>query len=633
MKVTLADRLRYAFDNLMAKGPIALLGGLFVASAILVLLVAALVVVTGNAPDLGDGVRPGFLEVAWMGLLRTLDTGTMGGDAGTPFFLFMMLVVTLGGVFTVSTLIGILNNGLEDKLEELRKGRSRVIEADHTVILGWSEQIFSVISELVIANESRKGACIVVLGEKDKVEMEDEIRDRVGPTGKTRIVCRTGSPIDLVDLEIPSPHTARSIILLAPETDDPDSSVIKTILALTNNPKRRLEPYHIVAEISDSKNIEVAKLVGENEAELVLVGNLVSRIIAQTCRQSGLSVVYTELLDFGGDEIYFKAEPGLVGKTFGEALLAYEHCAVIGLRPKGGAPQLDPPMEARLREGDQVIVVAEDDDKINLSGSGGAGVNESAIQLRDPAAPAPERTLILGYNWRAPAIINELDHYVAPGSEVTVVADAENAEEEIAQLCAGAKNQKIAVQMGDTTDRRTIDGLGVEAYKHVIVLAYDGLDNQRADARTLITLLHLRDVAETHDHPFSIVSEMLDVRNRALAEVTKADDFIVSDKLVSLMLAQVSENKELNAVFADIFDPEGAEIYLKLASNYVKTGEPVNFYTLVEAARRKGEVAFGYKLRAHANDPEKAYGVVVNPDKSREVTFTEWDRIIVLAEE
>src|SRR3990172_5457474 len=102
MKVTLADRLRYAFDNLMAKGPIALLGGLFVASAILVLLVAALVVVTGSAPDLGEGVRPGFLEVAWMGLLRTLDPGTMGGDAGSPFFLFMMLVVTLGGVFTVS---------------------------------------------------------------------------------------------------------------------------------------------------------------------------------------------------------------------------------------------------------------------------------------------------------------------------------------------------------------------------------------------------------------------------------------------------------------------------------------------------------------------------------------------------
>ncbi|MEK7668000.1 MAG: hypothetical protein AAB409_05065 [Gemmatimonadota bacterium] len=139
--------------------------------------------------------------------------------------------------------------------------------------------------------------------------------------------------------------------------------------------------------------------------------------------------------------------------------------------------------------------------------------------------------------------------------------------------------------------------------------------------------------ADRYDHPFSIVSEMLDVRNRELAEVTKADDFIVSDKLVSLMLAQISENKALNAVFADLFDPEGSEIYLKLASNYVKIGEPVNFYTVADAARQKGEVALGYRIKALANDAARAYGVVVNPNKSAQVTFAEWDRIIVLAEE
>jgi hypothetical protein len=164
------------------------------------------------------------------------------------------------------------------------------------------------------------------------------------------------------------------------------------------------------------------------------------------------------------------------------------------------------------------------------------------------------------------------------------------------------------------------------------VLAYDHLDPQKADARTLITLLHLRDIAERHDHPFSIVSEMLDTRNRALAEVTKADDFIVSDKLVSLMLAQISENKRLNALFADLFDPEGSEVYLKLASNYVRTGVPVNFYTVVEAARQKGEVALGYRIKAHSRDAERAYGVVVNPAKSAPVTFAEWDRVVVLAE-
>ncbi len=74
-----------------------------------------------------------------------------------------------------------------------------------------------------------------------------------------------------------------------------------------------------------------------------------------------------------------------------------------------------------------------------------------------------------------------------------------------------------------------------------------------------------------------MVSEMIDIRNRNLADVTRADDFIVSDKLISLMLAQISENKQLNAVFTDIFDPEGSEIYLKPANAYIETGKTGQF--------------------------------------------------------
>jgi len=84
---------------------------------------------------------------------------------------------------------------------------------------------------------------------------------------------------------------------------------------------------------------------------------------------------------------------------------------------------------------------------------------------------------------------------------------------------------------------------------------------------------------------------------------------------------------------ADIFDPEGSEIYLKSAASYVRLGEPVNFYTVVEAARRRGEVTMGYRLQAHANNATKSYGVIVNPDKSASITFAEWDRIVVLAKE
>ncbi|MCC7358816.1 MAG: hypothetical protein IT317_05035 [Anaerolineales bacterium] len=628
---TLMDRLRYAFDNYMARGTVALIGGLAAASALVIFLISLVVAVFRIGPGDADGLS--LPEAIWSSLMRTLDAGTMGGDEGWRFR-FTSLAITLGGIFVISALIGVINNGIEDKLGELRKGRSRVIEAGHTIILGWSEQIFSIISELVLANANQKSSCIVILGDKDKVEMEEAIADKVGSTGRTRIVCRSGSPIDLTDLEIASPHTAKAIIILAPESDDPDSNVIKTMLAITNNPNRRPEPYHVVAEIRDPKNMEAARLVGKDEVELVLVGDLISRIIAQTCRQSGLSVVYTELLDFGGDEIYFSEQPGLHGKTFAEALLAFADSTVIGLHPQGGAPALNPPMSTVLKPGDRLVVVAEDDDTIRLAPAGAALVDQSVIQLRAAAPAKPERSLILGWNWRAPTIINELDAYVAPGSAATVVCDVENAVDEVARQCAGARHQQVTVQISDTTDRRTLDGLQVGGYDHIIVLSYaDMLDKQQADARTLITLLHLRDIADKAGHTLSVVSEMLDLRNRALAEVTRADDFIVSDKLVSLILSQVSENKQLNAVFADIFDPEGSEIYLKPAGSYVKLGQPVNFYTVTAAASQRGEVALGYKLRAHAGDAAKSYGVAVNPDKGEAVTFGEADRIIVIAEE
>ncbi len=628
-KVTWMDRLRYAFDNTMARGPIALIGWLALASAILV-AVATLVVV--GLHGIPDQMTP--LDVFWNIMFQALTPNPVDPSSGAWLYLLAMLAITFGSLFMVSILIGILTNGIEDRVSALRKGRSPIIENSHTIILGWSPQIFTIISELVEANANQPRSCIAIMGNKDKVEMEDEIHDHVPNTRRTRVICRTGSPISLVDLELVSLQTSRAIIVLSPEGADPDAEVIKTILAITNGPNRRPEPYHIVAEIRDPKNMEVARMVGKDEVELVLVGDLIARIIAQTCRQSGLSVVYTELLDFGGDEIYFKEEPTLAGKTFGEALMVYEDSTVIGLFPKGGQPSLNPPMDTRLQAGDQLVVISEDDDTVRLSGLKELGIKSQAIVEKPATAAQPERTLILGWNWRVPTIVNELDHYVAPGSEVRVVAEHAEAEAEIAHQCNHLKHQTVTFQASDTTDRRTLDTLNPETYKHVIVLPYaDRLEAQEADAHTLITLLHLRDIASRQGQAFSIVSEMLDVRNRELAEVTRADDFIVSDKLVSLMLSQVSENKHLNAVFADIFDPEGSEIYLKPASDYVKLGEPVNFYTVVEAARRRGECAIGYRIKALASDAAKAYGVIVNPDKSKEITFAAGDRIVTVAED
>lgn len=626
---TTSERLRYRFDNLMARGTPAMIGLLGLVSLAAVGGIAVLLTLTGlNA----EGEAPmGFVDAFWFGLMRTLDAGTMGGDGPGWVYRAVGLTVTLCGIFIVSTLIGVINSGVEARLDELRKGRSRVVESGHTLILGFSPQVFTIVSELVEANANNADGCIVILAEGDKVEMEEAVRERVPDLRTTRVVCRSGSPMALADLAMVSVKTAKSVIVLSPEGDDPDASVIKSILAITNAPDRRTAPYHIVAVIQEPANLEAARLVGKGEAEIILAGDLISRITVQTCRQSGLSVVHTELLDFGGDEIYFKEEPALVGKTFGASLSMFEDSSVIGLRRQNGKVLLNPPMDEVIHAGDQVIAVSEDDDTIRLSGQT-PSFDAAAIVERTPSALHPERTLILGWNWRAPLIVAGLDAYVAPGSTVTAIADLDEGEAGAVDVREGLKNQELDYRVGDTTSRKLLESLGVETYDHILVLCSDQLDAQKSDSRVLVTLLHLRDMSEKLQKDFAIVSEMLDVRNRELAEVTKADDFIVSEKLVSLLLTQVSENKDLAPVFEDLFDPDGSEIYVKPAADYIKPGVEVDFYTVVEAARRRGEIALGYKLLAKERDASASYGVVVNPDKSAKVRFAEGDKLVVIAE-
>jgi K+/H+ antiporter YhaU regulatory subunit KhtT len=627
-KITLRERWHYWFDNLMSRGTPGLIIGLSLLTLLMLAVIALVAFLTR------DGRSLGYPRLLWMGLMRTLDPGTMGGDEGTAPYLFSMLAFTVGGIFVVSTLISIVSAGLDSQIENLRKGRSVVLENNHTVILGWSSQIYSILGELEIANENQSKAAVVIMADKDRVEMEDALHARLGHHMHMKIVCRTGSPIDPNDLEIINPTQTKSIILLKNEdSPHPDSLVVKTILAITNRAAERPFPYHIVAEIHNPANLEVANMIGREHVELIYTDDLLTRLTAQTCRQSGLSVIYTELLDFEGDEIYFSAEPSLIGKTFADALMAYEDSAVMGLRREDGQIKLNPPMETVIQPGDKIIAISEDDDTVIVSGKKEIPIDETSLRPYQENPSAPERTIILGWNHRAARIIQELDAYVIPGSEVVVVADYPEAGAESEILAGKLVNQTLAFHAGDTTNRRLLDNLDLHTFDHLILLGYsDTLDAQQADAHTLVTLLHLRDISEKSGNKFSIVSEMQDMRNRELAEIARADDFIVSDKLISLNLSQISENKELALVFQDLFNSEGSEIYLKPAGNYVELGRPINFYTVVEACRRVGATALGYRVKSEADLAENGYGVHLNPDKSLMVSFAAGDRIIMLSE-
>jgi ion channel POLLUX/CASTOR len=626
------SKFKYWFDGFVSKGPIVMIYGLGILSFILIIIFGVALLLLGLHPDTDSDFT--IFESLWVNLTHILDPGVLGNhEENWPFRLFMM-VTTFLGLVIISTLIGLVSSGILAKLEELRKGRSFVIEEGHVLILGWSSKIFTIIPELVTANENQSGGTIVILANKDKVEMEDEIRDKIGKTKNTKVICRTGDPIDVHDLYIANPFDTKAIVILGKDNENSDSQTIKTIVAIVTNPKRRKEPYHITAEMENKKNFQVAKMVGGNEVELILADEIISKIMVQTSRQSGLSVVYIELMDFGGDEIYFVEEKSLVGKTFRDALFAYEDSAIIGLQFSDDQVQVNPPMDTVIKPGDRVVGITEDDDTLVPNAPATSQVDEARVVYTEPRLSGQEKIMIMGWNDRAKYIIKELDYYVAPGSVVKVVSKFDDAYKTVKAMSRYVKNITLEFEVHDTTDRETLEELSLQDYDYIILLCYQTyFPIQEADAQTLITLLHLRNFSETKGYKYKIVSEMLDIRNRQLADITSADDFIVSDRLVSLLMSQVCENKFLMRVFEDLFDADGSEIYIKPASEYIKLGEPVNFYTILESAARKNEVAIGYRIISQAKDGDNQYGVRVNPKKSETVNLVEGDMVIVLSED
>jgi voltage-gated potassium channel Kch len=467
---------------------------------------------------------------------------------------------------------------------------------------------------------------VAILADRDKIDMEEAIRAAVGDLGRTRVVCRRGDPLKVADLELVSPGTARSIMIVSPPVADADNHVIKVLLSLGARRWDDARP-HVVAAVHDSANLPAARLAGGPSAHVIDADDIAIQLIVQSHRQSGLSTVCTDLLNYRGHEFYMRPEPALTGMTYGRALSAYELGIPVGLRRADGTVTVNPPADTAIGADDELIILAEDDLLIRLAATP-AAVREDAISTAAPRFRGPERTLLMGWNDRAPKIIKLLDAFVEPGSELVVAA---RCEDDPSTAFTGLDNIKVGFVHCDPTDRTRLEALDVGTYQKIIVLGDTTRDPQHADARTLVTLLHLRDMEESLGDPFSIVSEINDDANREVAQVTKADDFVVSDKLISLMLTQLSENRHLHDVFTDLLDPEGSELYLKPAAGYLRPGVPASFATVIEAARRRGETALGYRLHEQFHEPP-SYGVVLNPHKTAPLTLTAEDHVIVLAE-
>lgn len=632
-------KARYRLDEFIG-------GGAGKQMAVLAMLTAALVgTFTLVGAVLGVGAADGgLIETAWFYFGRVIDAGTFTADEGW-LNRIVSTAVSILGVVVAGLLISSLSGNFQDRLEGIRRSGSPVMETGHFLILGWSEKIYSVLDQLTEAYASEGRIVCVVMAEGDKVALEEKLRDNVQRRDRMKLVVRTGSSTSLHDLEKVNFAETRAIVVLLDESDVEDADradarVMKTLMAIYNHPdaSTKQERLRVTAEVMQSESQDLAVIASNGRAQVIRTNEMISKIILQTCRIRGLSLVYDELLRFEGNEIHFKTFPQTVGKTFGDVLLEVPDACVIGVAKQDGSGHvLNPPADHVVGADEALLLLAEDASVTHRAYNGGLRLSAFG-SIPSSAKRSVDHVLVLGWNSKVYPIVAELDGYIAPGSTVTLVNTVPIAERErlLAQHVGALANVEVRHVEGTFASRSVMTELDPTRYPTVIVLgdATDTKSAEEADTRAIIALLLLRDARSRAEQVGDqrICTEILEPKNRDLAAITAMNDVVISNEMISMVMAQVSYEPRVQAVFEDLLRSEGSEIYIKPLELYVPPGKQATFEHLVLAAKARGEVALG--LQIYEDTPANRYGLVLNPkERARPFVPKAGDRLVVLADE
>ncbi len=648
-KHSLASRASYWFDNKMAEGLWPKVRLLLVVTALFVLIVGGLAaVIAASTQSEAPSPEEAFVKI----LMYALGKGgalTLKGEGFSILYFLLMLITILYCMFLSAILIGLINNALRSKVEELGKGQSNVLESGHTLILGFNEATFVLINELIESDRNQpKPQTLVILGTADRSVMVDKIHKQFGAARehpKTRIICRTGSPYNFADLSRCSIQTSRVVIV----SSDTDFETIKTIMAchhLLKDCGAEEGPY-FVAVVHGEENIEEIRIIaqgktGRSRLEMLSLNDVLARIMVHTSRQPGLSDVFTELFNFDLDEFYVFDDdpsfPNLYGKTIAEINHYLQMSYAVGVCKQRKTVAIGPPHEILFEEGDSLIVIKEDDDALQVAKKPGRKVELSPVPLPEEGSI---HVLIVGVQPILKHVLNEYAEYLKEGSTIYVVDKASSFDAFVPTqtknlLAKSGINVEVLVDILDSRD--SVDSLleKVSPDCALVLVDHDASDPTAEDERVIRMLIYMRAYRSRSDKRFSITSEMLLPQNKELAATVESDDFIISRHFASLLMAQVSQNRNLSSVFETLLTSEGFEIYMKPASWYVPLEEPVDLISAGESVANRGEVFIGIKQKI-----DGSYMVAdINPSKYvsdmqtlRQYVFGPDDYFVVLAED
>jgi Trk K+ transport system NAD-binding subunit len=616
----LKQKINYFIDNFVTKGTGNLMLALFVVTMIVVVIMALVA-------SAFDGFQEGPIYYIWAFINHTIDVGNLYGVEMERGFLYIMVATgaTLIGIVVLSLVISFVSNGFENKINSLSKGKGKVIEADHTLILGFDNSVPIMVEELIIANENVKRGIIVILSDKLPEEVYATLNETIKNYKNTKVIVRSGNPQIVDDLEMCAIGDAKAIIIAGSN----DIDTIKTLITINQSEYKNNKKANITTEIHSEKNISLARKLIPNKVETIYVHDLKARIFARTCLQPGSSMVYKDLFSFDGSEIYFeplaRGLEALVGKTFAQAVLSLDNGYLIGIS-RDNKQMVNPLPDTKIMSGDELIVIAEDDGKLTYKDNSSLGLKINKEEKKETVHKL--NLLMIGFNKSLIKILEEIDAYKLDKQQLTIMVQSDEEKEALIKAKPKSTFAKYEVIVGHGKERADLEKIKLEAFDGVCIFAnnaYSTLSDQELDADTLLTILHLHDLEEQKNIKLNFVTEILNESNVSIIQSINVDDFMVSNLLLSRIITQVSENPRTNDVIVDLVSEDGSELYLKFADDYVPLNQEVNCYTILAEANKRQHLFIGYKLYKQAP--------VLNPKLETRIKFGPKDSIIVVSED
>ena len=671
---------------------------------VILLLLSAWVI---SAVAIRGNENTGFFTAVYNTFTMILDAGciesVISDPGSTNLFLviFCLVVIVICMITFTGALIGYATNVVSNLIENANANSIKLRISGHVAVLGWNTRASEIINDLLYCRERQK---VVVLSDGDREEILEEINERLEDTlerendaleesvrqlpwlkkkiwmfrhklrNNVDVIVREGDVFSAVHLNNIQLDKAKSIIILGKdmrsaihegassdeETEKGDSRTVKTLIQVVDITSNILsaDNQKVVVEIENEWTGDLVDKIIRAKLNLdkcrvvpFRVHTVMGQLLSQFSLMPELNKVYSSLFSNKGTSFFARSQVRPENSIdFAETYLNTHRRALPLLFIR----------DEMTRE-DFFYYMADSDRDIDIASDKAEGTCPLTLN-RDYWLPE-KHVLILGSNSK---ISNVMDGYANFCTEWTnaehpqIVHITAVDEEEKFQKAAYYREYPFVEECipARIIERDRIAGIIRDfVYAHpdnssILILSDDTVPDEDIDAKMMTFLIYAKDVINRArvnkrnvNFNVDIIAEVLDPRHVELVRSYDVDNVVISNRYISKMVTQISEDFARYNLYADIMDYDdmetavydGIEIYIKKAGEYFSELPPKNtpvdtvIRSVYEASRRFWGSELDFAMLLGYIDTRGKVTLFGGARDQQTVTLTAEDKLIVFS--